>query len=280
MKKANPAAVGAFVLGGLALVVFGIISLGGANLFADTVRYVLFFESSVNGLTVGSAVKVQGVEIGRVVEVNALVNAAKSEVATEVVIEINRSRFKRVGPVTANERRADYLIERGLRARLELQSIVTGQLYVGLDFEPNSDVHLAGIASPYDELPTVPSLTSELEHTVRAVFARLKDVPIEDIMAHLDTALQGLSEIVNSPDLRAAIAQLDDTVADARKAIGRADRTLASMDSMVEPDSDVRYQLSAALDEVAGAARALRMLADYIERNPSSVVFGRRPGGP
>lgn len=278
MKKANPAAVGAFVLGGLALAVFGIISLGGANLFADTVRYVLYFESSVNGLTVGSAVKMQGVEIGRVVEVNALANAAKSEVVTEVMIEINRSRFKRTGPVTSNERRTEYLIERGLRGRLELQSIVTGQLYVGLDFDPKSEVRLVGIPSPYDELPTVPSLTSELEHTVREVFARLKDAPVEDILAHLDSTLVGLSEIVNSPDLRRAVAQLDDTVADARVALRQARSSLTSIEGAVEPESELRYQLSVALDEVAGAARAIRLLADYIERNPNAVVFGRPPG--
>jgi paraquat-inducible protein B len=278
MKKANPAAVGAFVLGGLALAVFGIVSLGGANLFADTVRYVLYFESSVNGLTVGSAVKLQGVEIGRVVEVNALTNIAKGEVVTEVVIEVNRSRFKRTGPVSPTERRTAYLIERGLRGRLELQSIVTGQLYVGLDLIPTSEVHLLGLASPYDELPTVPSLTAELEATVRSIFQRLKDAPLDELVVNLNTSLEGLSKILNSPDLAAAVAQLDDTVGEARGAMRQVRRSFADIDSAVEPDSELRYQLSVALDEIAGAARAVRLLADYIERNPNAVVFGRSSG--
>lgn len=277
MKKANPAAVGAFVVGAIVLLVVGIVALGGANLFAETVRYVLFFEASVNGLTVGSPVKVQGVEVGTVIEVNALADASKMEVVNEVVIEVDRSRFKRTGD-QRQIRTTDFLIEQGLRARLETQSIVTGQLYVGLDFYPDTEVRLTGNESGYDEIPTIPSLTAELENTVRRFFARLKGAPLEEIMVHLDSTLEGISNIVNSPDLKAAVAQLDDTVKDARSAINRADETLASVDSAVEPDSDVRYQLSVALDELAGAARAIRLLADYIERNPNSVVFGRAQG--
>jgi len=277
MKKANPAAVGAFVVGAIVLLVVGIVALGGANLFADTVRYVLFFKASVNGLTVGAPAKLQGVEIGTVVEVNALASASEREVVSEIVIEIDHSRFKRTGD-QSQPRTTDFLIKQGLRARLELQSIVTGQLYIGLDFYPDTEVRLTKIQSEYDEIPTIPSLTAEVENTIRRFFARLKGAPVEEIMVHLDSTLEGISNIVNSPDLKAAVAQLDDTVKDARSAINRADETLASVDSAVEPDSDVRYQLSVALDELAGAARAIRLLADYIERNPNSVVFGRAQG--
>jgi paraquat-inducible protein B len=279
MKKANPAAVGAFVIGALVMLVAGVVIIGGASLFADKVRYVLYFDSSVNGLTVGSPVKMQGVEIGSVVEVNALADTSKMTVVNEIVIRVDRSRFKRTGADDSLTRRTQYLIEHGMRARLELQSIVTGQLYVGLDFQPDTEIRLLGIPSEYEELPTIPSLTSELENTMRAFFARLKDVPIENIMKNLDSSLAGLSEILNSPDLKAAVAQLDETVGEARGALGQAKGAFTNIDSAVEPDSDVRYQLSVALEEVAGAARAIRLLADYIERNPNSVVFGRDRGG-
>jgi paraquat-inducible protein B len=277
MKKANPAAVGAFVVGAIVLLVVGIVALGGANLFADTMRYVLFFKSSVNGLTVGAPVKLQGVEVGTVVEVNALANAGEREVVSEIVIELDRSRFKRTGD-QSQPRTTDFLIKQGLRGRLETQSIVTGQLYVSLDFHPDTEVRLTENESVYDEIPTIPSLTAELTNAVRKFFARLKGAPLEEILVHLNSSLEGISDIVNSPDLKAAVAQLDDTVKDARSAINRADETLASVDSAVEPDSDVRYQLSVTLDELAGAARAIRLLADYIERNPNSVVFGRAQG--
>jgi paraquat-inducible protein B len=277
MKKANPAAVGAFVVGAIVLLVIGIVALGGANLFAETVRYVLYFEASVNGLTVGSPVKVQGVEIGEVLEVNALADASKGEVLNEVVIEVDRSRFKRTGDQD-QVRTTEFLIEKGLRGRLETQSIVTGQLYIGLGFHPDTEVRLAEIPSEYDEIPTIPSFSAEVTDTLRKFLDRLEDAPIAEIMVGLDSTLEGISDIVNSPDLKAAVAQLDDTVKDARSAINQADATLASVNSAVEPDSDVRYQLSVALDELAGAARAIRLLADYIERNPNSVVFGRAQG--
>src|SRR5262249_35560078 len=123
----------------------------------------------------------------------------------------------------------------------------------------------------------------------------------------LDGAIRGVDELVNSPDLKAAVAHLDDavkgahsaisearaTLADARKLVGDADArvdpvfdsaaaaldqaraTLATVEGAVEPGADVRHQLTRSLTELAEAARAIRELADYLERNPNSIVFGR-----
>ena len=134
MKRANPAAVGAFVLGAIALVLVGVIAIGSGSFLHDTQRFVLFFDGSVNGLTVGSPVKMRGVEIGRVLEVNALAEEDRKDILNEVVIEIDPARVKRVGPTVAVAERAQLLVENGLRGRLELQSLVTGQLYIGFDF--------------------------------------------------------------------------------------------------------------------------------------------------
>jgi paraquat-inducible protein B len=310
MKKANPAAVGAFVLGAVALVLVGVIALGSGTFLRDTQRFVLFFDGSVNGLTVGSPVKIRGVEIGRVLEVNALAEATRVEVVNEVVIEIDPERFKRTGPARNTVKQARALVEAGLRGRLEVQSFVTGQLYVGFDFHPKEPVKLMGIESEYPELPTIPSVGQEVSETVRGLVARIQKLPLEKIVQELDRTLTSVANLVDSPDLAAAIAGLDDTVSEAdaalvearemltdtRRLVGDVDArvgpvadsavsaldearaALASIDGAVQPGSDVRYQLTLTLEEVAEAARAIRILADYVERNPSSLVFGRTSG--
>jgi paraquat-inducible protein B len=312
VKKANPAAIGAFVLGTVALVIVGVITLGSGTFFRDTQRYVLYFDGSVNGLTVGSPVKIKGVEIGTVLQVNAIVNTNTTTVVNEVVIEIDQDRFKRIGPEVASPlERAKMLVEEGMRARLDVQSFVTGQLFVGFDFYPNTPAKLLGLDHEYPELPTIPSLTEEVSSTVRSLVARLQKFPLEEISQHLEGSLAGIDKLVNSPDLTNAVAELDETVTGARAAVteargaladarrlvndvdGRVDplfasaadaldqarATLATVEGAVEPGTPIRFELTRALDELADAARAIRRLADYVERNPSSIVFGRDSGG-
>lgn len=311
MKKANPAAVGAFVLGAIALVIVGVLTLGSGTLFRETDYFVLYPDGSVNGLTVGSPVKIRGVEVGSVVEVNALSDIERKEIINQVIIQVDPHRFKRVGPATPTADRVKIMVENGLRGRLEVQSLVTGQLYVGFDFYPDQPAKYAGIKSEYPELPMVPSLSEEVGANLRGLMERLRKIPLENIAEHLDSALAGIDKVVNSPDLQAAIAQLDDTVtdvrgtveeardmlADARKlvddvdekvdpllvsaqsALDQARSTLATVEGAVEPGADVRYELTQALTELSEAARAIRRLADFVERNPNSIVFGRTSGG-
>ena len=310
MKKANPAAVGAFVLGAAALLIVGVITLGSGTLFRKTQRFVVYPEGSVNGLTAGSPVKIRGVEIGTVVEVNALSDPSRNDILNQVIIEIDPARLKRRGSEQPTLERAEALVENGLRGRLELQSLVTGQLYVGFDFYPNQPVRLRGIESEYPELPMIPSLTQEIGNNLRAVMSRLQKIPLEEIAESLQGAMAGLDKLANSPDLAAAVAELDDAVAELRGAVGeargtladarklvtdvdaqldplvdsavhaldQAHRTLSTVESAVEPGADVRDELTQALEELTKAARAISRLADYLERNPSSIVFGRTSG--
>jgi paraquat-inducible protein B len=300
VRKANPTAVGAFVLGAAMLVLVGVVALGSGTFLHNTQRFVLFFEGSVNGLTVGSPVKLRGVEVGTVREVNALADEARKDILNEVVIEVDPARVKRVGASMPVAERAKLLVEHGLRARLELQSLVTGQLYIGLDFYPNAPLRLVGLDAAYPELPTIPSVTEEVADTARAFIARLQELPLEEIAKNLNASLAGVAKILESPDLAAAVAELDETVSgarqmvrDARKlvvdvdgrvapvadsavqALDRARDALAGVDSAVRPGSDERYQLTLALEELTQAARSIRLLADTVQRNPSSLVFGR-----
>ena len=199
-----------------------------------------------------------------------------------------------------------FLIEAGLRARLELQSIITGQLYVSLEVLPESDVRLVGLSGIlHPEIPAVPTVTEKIMKTVRAAMERLEELPLEDIVQKLDSVLRGIDQVVNDPEFQRIPTNLNETMTGARGAVVEASRlirsidqqvdpvaesaitaldqiqrTLASAQRTVSPDSPLAYRLSQALRELADAARAMRELAFYLERNPNSVVFGRQTAEP
>jgi paraquat-inducible protein B len=310
-KRANPAAVGAFVLGALALAVAGVIFFGGGKLFADTERFVIFFEGSVNGLQVGSQVKLQGVPIGEVTDIRAIVDTREWDLYTQTTIQIDRSRFERIGPALSGRERAELLVRQGVRARLELQSLITGQLYVALDFLPNAEAKLRPVETDSAQIPALPSKSQQMQQAYRQVTAKLKDLNLERLIDNIQSAVEGIDTLVNDPQLKDAVANLNTAlqdvpgaVADARRvmqgldgrigsvsesavaaldevrgALKEARGTLASVDSFVEPGSPTSYQVSTALQELTTAARAISRLASYIEENPNSLVFGRGSKG-
>ena len=306
MKQANPTLVGAFVLGGLALVVAGVLFFGGGRLFAETDRYVIYFDGSVNGLQVGSPVKLEGVEIGQVLSIHASADTANWEVSTETVIAIDRARFTQRGPRIADPvEREKAMIAGGLRARLDVQSLITGQLYVSLLVAPDSEARVVGPPDkPYPEIPAVPSTSQEVQRVVRSAVEKFDELPIQDIFAKVDGILAAVNRIVEQGRIEETVANLNETIGEARGALGDVRRVLRSVDgkidpvaasaiatldearraleaaqSTVNPDSAVAFRLGETLRELSDAARALRELAVFLERNPNSVVFGRSPGG-
>ncbi len=261
MQKANPTIIGGFVVAAIALALGGVVFLGGGDLFKDTYRLVIYFDGSVNGLTMGSPVKLVGVEIGEVVSIRAIASLDPLDFQTETIIELDRGRFERrlgryastAGGAEQAQVPAEALIRGGLRARLETQSLITGQRYVSLVIDPEHEpVLLAATRTPYPEIPAIPTTTQELERNLRAFFAKVQDMPLEEI-----------------------VENLNGTLAEARGAFRQANATLASAEDTIAPGSPVTYQLAMTLEELADAARAIRVLADYIEKNPNSLVFGR-----
>ena len=305
-RKASPAAIGGFVLGGLALLVSGVIFFGGGNLFSETTRSVIYFDGSVNGLQVGSPVKLEGVEIGEVVQIRAIAEIDDElNTFTETIIEVDHARFDHRGAFSS--RRSDsYLVAQGLRARLELQSLITGQLYVALLILPDDSPRLvAGADAPYSEIPAVPTTTQEIERTVKGLMDRIQRLPLESILVKLESAIGGFDRFINDPELAGAVANLNGALGEARGAVrearamiknldqsvgpvadsavdalDQAEKTLASAERSIEPGSPLGYQLTQTLQELSEASRAFRVLAEYLEQNPNSIVFGRSDGAP
>ena len=136
-KKANPTLIGVFVVGALVLAVAGVLVFGRGNLFSEKRRYVLFFDESIKGLTVGAPVMFRGVPIGSVTGIKLCFDSQDMSMATPVFIETEPDRIQRIGerPLASRilEKRRqkeimDRLIQKGLRAQLQTESLVTGRL--------------------------------------------------------------------------------------------------------------------------------------------------------
>ena len=146
MSKANPAVIGGFVIGAIALVVIGLLAFGGTNWFAKRNKYVAYFPGSVKGLQVGAPVDFRGVTIGRVTDIKVLFNPEEVSARIPVVMEFDPTQIEVVGgePIMAGAEGAKRLIDAGFRAQLQSQSLLTGLLFVNLDFLPKSPVRLVG----------------------------------------------------------------------------------------------------------------------------------------
>lgn len=157
-QKANPKLVGGFVMGALALLVTAILVFGSGQVFKEYVQAVIFFQGSVGGLRPGATVDFRGVQIGMVKDISIEYDPKRDQFLIPVVINVDPRRVTQVGDPG---KRAPYtlqsLIERGLRAELRLQSLVTGQMAVQLNFYPGTEARLIGSNLPYPEIPAVPS---------------------------------------------------------------------------------------------------------------------------
>lgn len=212
-KQANPTLIGAFLLGGLALILGGVVLFGSGKIFKDSEQYVLFFDGDVAGLNIGAPVTFRGVKVGSVAQVLLHFDPKDLSLRIPVIIKIDHETVRNIARTENLDGMDDILqdfIKRGLRAKLKLQSFVTGQLNIEFDFYPDKAARfvaptLSNNTIMLTELPTIPSDIEELRKT-------LKDLPIEKMISKAISALEGIERVVNSPKMMEAIDSLDDSL--------------------------------------------------------------------
>jgi paraquat-inducible protein B len=202
-------------------------------------------------------------------------------------------------------------IQLGLRGELKTESMLTGLMYIDLDMHPDTPVKFyLGRNSPFPEIPTVPTPLEQAQTAIVKIVAALEKVDFEALTASLTQTANSINELVKSRQVRETIASLDQaavglnataqsirktsddlnrqvgpaaedlrkTTASARAALKEAQDTLGAVKTVLGPGSPVDYQLTQTLEQTGDAARSLRQLADYLQRNPSSVIRGRYAG--
>jgi paraquat-inducible protein B len=218
-KQANKTVIGIFVVGAIALVIAAVLILGSGKFFKQTLKAVCYFEGSVGGLNIGAPVVFRGVKIGSVTDVILRFETDKLIFVIPVYIEIEPDKIVAVGPVPKTlGQNLKTLIDHGLRASLEMQSLVTGQMQVGLNFHPDKPGKFAEFKadSKTPEIPTIPTPMQELAK-------KIEKLPIEEIFEKLQSAIGGIEKVVNSPEVVATIRNLNLAVMDLKKLIGNVD---------------------------------------------------------
>lgn len=205
--KANPTAIGLFVLGGLALAVIAVLALGSADLFSRRTLVVSYFRGSVQGLSDGAQVEFRGVPVGKVTDIRLDIDLRDKSAIIPVVMEINPGSFRYVGG--SRHVTVPQAVERGLRAQLVQQSFVTGQMLVELDLRPDTPATLFKPAG--EDLPEIPTVKSDIE--------KLKDVlaglPLQAIAVSLERATTDLDHLLASPELPGILKDLAATASSA-----------------------------------------------------------------
>ncbi|MBI5057162.1 MAG: MCE family protein [Nitrospirae bacterium] len=232
MIKANKSLIGAFVLGAIVLVIAGVVVFGSGKFFKKTYKYVMFFEGSVKGLNVGSPVIFRGVKVGQVTGIKLRLNLKDLIVIIPVYIELDPAQADIVGELKDGYN-LKAMIAKGLRAQLQMQSIVTGQFLINLDFYPDKPAKFAGKEKTL-EIPTIPTPLEELTKTIQ-------DLKLGQTLKKLDSAVEGIDRLVNSPELKEGIVSLN-------QALRNIDTLAKNIDSKVAP-------VASSIEETSGAAR-------------------------
>lgn len=226
----------------------------------DPQPYLLVFDDSVRGLTVGAPVEFRGIPIGEVVGIEAQLDAKTFKFSAPVTIDLDAQRLgvhlENLPPgadlKTLRKELIDRLVAGGVRAQLRSGNILTGAQYVSFDIFPDADPVTVDWSTSPVRLPTIPGDLETIEARVNKIIKKLDELPLKEI----------------GQDVRKTIVELDKTLAAART-------TLDNADKLIQPDSLLGAELGSTLDEVKRAARGLRVLADYLERHPEALLRGK-----
>ncbi|NNL77720.1 MAG: MCE family protein [Desulfobacterales bacterium] len=224
-KQANKTAIGVFVVGAVAMIIVAIVIFGSGKFFTKTEIYVAYFQGSVKGLRIGAPVVFRGVKVGEVTDILIHANLQDLSIEIPVVFQIEPERFSELAAANRGRRKmVDNLIKRGLRAQLQMQSLVTGQLVINLDFDPDEPVRLLGkvgkdFGKDVLEVPTIQTSMQMLEKT-------MEEVPLEDLARSIQNSLNGIERIVNSPEITKSLTYLRQTLKDVRNLVRHVDEKI------------------------------------------------------
>jgi paraquat-inducible protein B len=264
-------------------------------------RYVLYFNESLRGLSVGAPVTLLGLTGGEVTAVGLALDKENIRGRVEIVAYPERlvAHLAKAQAATGQaivqseqERRKffQYMIEqRGMRAQLRSGSLLTGQLYVALDIFPDASKAKVDWSQDPPVMPVVPSTLPDLEAKISAIVAKLDKLPLEEIgndakkaLASLDQTLQSADVLVKNldgkllPGLDTALVELRGAIVTAAVVLKSADEALKNTDAnLLGKNAPAQQELRDALQEITRAARSLRVLSDYLERHPESLLRGK-----
>jgi paraquat-inducible protein B len=271
------------------------------------VKYLAYFEGSVSGLSVGAPVTFQGLRVGEVTGVQLEYDAASDMLRVPVHFEVQPERIADVRLAEARSplENARMLVARGLRAQLQSANMLTGQMQIALEMVPDAAPAELSVEGDMLVVPTVPGQIAGAMAAATQLLAKIEKMPFDRIGESLETTLQGVSQTVNSPELKQSLAALRATLQSTQDMMKRLDqgmapalqqlpaiatnlqgtltqanRLLASTDRGYGDGSRFNRDLERLMLQLNDAARSLRTLTDLLNRHPEALIRGRAGQGP
>ncbi|HTX54624.1 MAG TPA: MlaD family protein [Candidatus Baltobacteraceae bacterium] len=233
-KRVSPTLIGVFVLGAFALTVGVVLVLGGRQWLKRPVSCVMAFDGSVAGLTVGAPVRFRGVPLGTVSDIQIRYGSTGIVVLSEIDPSRIQGLRRDIAPADV-DRVVQEAVRKGLRAQLQLESLVTGQLYVGLDFAPETPAQLTGNTPDQCEIPTIPTALAQFQEEMRRIVTGLEQLPLKQTLEAVGRAGDAIAKIASAPEIHTIL--------------GSTDRTMHETENLV-------HRLNAQLDPVIGNVQA------------------------
>jgi paraquat-inducible protein B len=256
----------------------------------DTVveTYVLVFRESVRGLQVGAPVDLRGVTVGEVSRINVDLDLRNKAFSMPVEVlfypERLRARYRNKSqqgkPMNSREL-LNALVENGFRAQIKSGNLLTGQLYVALDFFPKAPPARMEWSKTPPEFPTIAGSMEQFQTMIMQIVQKLEKVPLEELAGDARKTIQALDETLKSADrlfrnVDAVVPEAGKMLTDVRTTLDEARKTLGNAKQTLAADAPLQQELRETLREMGRAAQSLRLLGDYLERHPESLIRGKK----
>lgn len=266
-----------------------------AKTYSRKERYLLFFDGSVRGLAIGAPVLLKGIDIGRVLDVQLQFDVADAQFRIPVLIEVEPDRIAVRGDPARIDRNqmVQRLVDMGLRGQLKSSNLLTGDLYLDLDVYPDATRETVARYGEYEVIPTRPAPLDALATKLDNLLGKLDTIPLEQIGRDLAQTIAGANALVNSSALEQTMDELQASLAEVHAISTQINRTIApelantlqqttsaltKANAMLSSNSSLPAELQRTLQEVSGAARSVRLMADYLERHPEALLQGKGKG--
>lgn len=245
---------------------------------AQRVRMV--FDQSIRGLAIGAPIDFLGIEIGSVKAIRLDYDTKRKRFPVEVEADIYPTRLGAVRDALRepadDERRRDVtllqrLVASGLRAQARTGNLLTGQMYVALDFPGRTTRAVLDTDTPVPAIPTVPGTLADVQPQIAEIVAKINKVPFDDIGRNLNDTLTQARMAIDQlrPDAQASLAEVRRTLQSVQETLARTDRQL------LDPSAPIQRNAEQTLLDLQRAAQSLRVLTDYLQRHPESLLRGK-----
>ena len=258
--------------------------------YEQTKYYVMNFDSSLRGLSRGAPVEFRGIKVGEVLDISLKMDHETLDVQTPVLVGLQPGRVAVSGKIEDSVNVMNILVERGLRAQLKSGNLLTGQLYIDLEFLKNAPPASLAQIDGQTHFPTVPATLDKITRNASELFDKFGEIPLIEIANDLRDTLKGINKLVNSRASSQSLKDLSGLLANARKfsaqlngqltpqlqsSLLQLEATLETAENIIGEDSPLYYDLRKMIDELSSSANSFEHLTDYLERHPNSLLLGK-----